>query len=921
MDRIMSSQRCPFCASWGSILVIPLVMFVVLVVLLVLASPREVGAQMSRRTASPASGDGVPYDHATMAPAVTAASLSGSIRIDGVLDEPAWLGVEPVTGFTQRVPDEGQPASERTEVRVLVGPDAIYIGARLFDSEPDRIRATLARRDVVTDFDYFIVNLDSRHDHNTAYAFTLTPSGSYQDAALGTDGQYDFGWDPVWEGAASMDEEGWSAEWKIPFSQLRFESAEDAVWGVQFTRVIARKQETATFPFTPRNETSGPHRYGHLTGLGQVQEPGRLELLPYATARSEHLIVDPADPFRTQADRFFGAGLDLKYGITGSMTLDATINPDFGQVEVDPAVVNLTQYETYFPERRPFFVEGSEIFRYGFPGFEMGSNDMGDLFYSRRIGRAPRGGFPGVDVAYSDVPSQTTIAGAMKMSGRLGAWSVGFLEAATLEEKGRYVGTGGERGAAVVEPLTNHLVARARRDFRDGSSAFGGIVTAVNRDLQDPALAEVLHSGAYVAGIDFNHMWNNREWFLTGTLTGSRVQGSREAILLTQRSSARYFQRPDAGHVELDSTRASLQGWRGSVSAGRRGGDHWRGAMALHAKSPGFEANDLGFETRVDSWGIETPLQYRNMVPNRLTRSFQVDLLPSLQWNFDGDLLGAHVFLGSMQQWSNFWRSSTSLNLYPERDTDALTRGGPVARTPGGGSISQWIGTDQRKPYSVSLSSTYAWNERGGWGFMPNLGVTFRPSSAMEVSLSPGYNRTHAVAQYVRAVTDGTADRTYGRRYVFSDLDQTTLSMSTRVSWTFTPRLSLQLYAQPFLASGEYSCFKELHQPRKWDWDVYGEEVGAVTEVSGGYRIDPDGEGPAPAFTLGNPDFSVRSLRGNAVLRWEYRPGSTLYFVWQQQRSGFEPTGEFRFAEGADALLHLPPENVFAVKVSYWWGR
>lgn len=876
---------------------------------------------MAQRNGSTPASNAVPYDHATMAPRVMALPLPGSIRIDGVLDEPAWQRVEPVTDFTQRAPEEGQPASERTEVRVLVGSDALYVGARLFDAEPDRIRAAMARRDVVSDFDYVIVNLDSRHDHNTAYAFTLTPSGSYQDAALGADGQYDFGWDPVWEGAASMDEEGWSAEWKIPFSQLRFESAEDAVWGIQFTRVIARKQETATFPFTPRNETSGPHRYGHLVGLGQVQEPGRLELLPYATARSEHLMVEAADPFRSPSDRFYNAGFDLKYGITGSMTLDATVNPDFGQVEVDPAVVNLTQYESYFSERRPFFVEGAEIFRYGFAGFEMSGNQMGDLFYSRRIGRAPRGGFPGVDAVYTDVPTQSTIAGAMKISGSLGGWSVGVLEAATLKEEGSYLTSGGERGSAVVEPFTNHVVARARRDFRDGNSALGGIVTAVNRDLTDPALAEVLHSGAYVAGIDFNHMWKNREWFVTGTLTGSRVQGSEEAILLTQRSSARYFQRPDAGHVALDPTRTSLQGWRGSLSAGRRGGDHWRGAVALYAKSPGFEANDLGFDSRVDSWGFESPLQYRNLDPNRYTRSFQVDLLPSLQWNFDGDLLGASVFLGSMQQWSNFWSSSTSLNLYPERDADALTRGGPVARAPAGGSVSQWVGTDRRKPYSVNGGMSYSWNARGGWGLSRNLGITFRPSSAMEVSLSPGYNRTHAVAQYVRAVADETADRTYGRRYVFSDLDQTTLSMSTRVSWTFTPRLSLQLYAQPFLASGDYSRFKELHQPRKWDWDVYGEEVGTVTDVSGGYRVDPDGSGPASAFTLGNPDFNVRSLRGNAVLRWEYRPGSTLYLVWQQQRSGFDPTGEFRFSNDAEALLHLPPENVFAVKVSYWWGR
>ena len=774
---------------------------------------------------------------------------------------------------------------------------------------------------MVSDFDYFVVNLDSRHDHNTSYAFTLTPSGAYQDAALGTDGEYDFGWDPVWEGAASADGEGWYAEWRIPYSQLRFESAESPIWGVQFTRVIARKQETTSFSHTPRTETGGPHRYGHLVGLGQLQEPGRLELLPYGTTRSEHLNVHADDPFRGTSEQFYAAGLDLKYGITSNLTLDATINPDFGQVEVDPAVVNLTQYETYYPERRPFFVEGAEIFRYGFPGFELNQSDLGDLFYSRRIGRAPQRNLYAMGAQFVDVPDQSTIAGAMKVSGRVGDWSVGLMEAATREEEGRYIGADGVNQSAVVEPFSNYLVGRARRDFRDGGSTVGGIFTAVNRDLTDPALEGSLHSAAYVAGVDFNHMWSNREWFLTGTLTGSRVLGSENAILLTQRSSARYWQRPDAGHVELDPTRTDMQGWRGSVSAGRRSGDHWRGSVLVQAQSPGFEANDMGFETRVDSWDINWALQYRDMEPDSLTRFYQIDFLPSVEWNFDGDLVGASVFLGSIQQWSNFWMSSTAISANPETDNDRLTRGGPVARSPGGFSVSQWIATDQRKSYNLSGNFTYAMNARGGWGIFPNVGVTVRPTSAVEVSLNPGFRQTHAVAQYVTRVQDETADRTYGTRYVFSDLDQTVLSIDTRVSWTFTPRLSLQLYMQPFLASGDYSEFKEMHEPRKWDWDIYGEERGAVTELDGGYEVDPDGDGPAEAFQLGNPDFNVRSLRGNAVLRWEYRPGSTVYLVWQQRRFGTAPYGETELLEDAQALWNIPPENVFALKVSYWWGR
>jgi len=856
-----------------------------------------------------------------MAPVVTAAPMEGSIDIDGIPDEEAWERAPTFTDFIQREPDEGYPVSERTVVRILVGPDALYIGGRFYDREPDLIRATLARRDVVSDFDYVIVNLDSRHDHNTAYAFTLTPSGAYQDAALGTDGRYDFGWDPVWEGAAHIDEEGWSAEWKIPFSQLRFESSDEAEWGIQISRTIARKQETAWLAFTPRAESSGPHRYGHLRGLGQIREPSRLELLPYVTSRSEHLNVDSGDPFRGNSERFYNTGVDLKYGITGQLTLDATINPDFGQVEVDPAVVNLTQYETYFPERRPFFIEGAEIFRYGFPGFEMGGSDLGDLFYSRRIGRAPQGSLSDLGAEYADVPDQTTIAGAMKVSGRLGnEWSVGLMEVATLEEKGRYITSDGVRGSAPIEPFSNYLVGRVRRDFRDGSSTVGGILTAVNRDLNDPALAELLHSGAYVAGIDFRHMWENREWFVTGTLTGSRVKGSAEAILLTQRSSARYWQRPDAGHVSLDPTRTSMNGWRGSISTGRRSGDHWRGSFQMSAQSPGFEANDLGFETRVDSWDAGLSLQYRDMEPDDRTRFYQIDLQPSLEWNFDGDLVGADVFLGSVQQWSNFWMSSTALSAHPETNDDRLTRGGPVARTPGGFTLSQWVSTDQRKPYSLDLNFSYARNGRGGWGVFPSFGVTFRPSSALEVSLDPSYRRTFAVAQYVTAVSDPLAESTFGKRYVFSDLAQTTLSMDTRVSWTFTPRLSLQLFMQPFLASGAYSGYKELRRPRAWGWDVYGEDAGTAQESNGTVTIDPDGGGPAQGFDFADPDFTVRSLRGNAVLRWEYRPGSAVYLVWQQRRFQYLNDGRFNLGEDYDALFRTPPENVFALKVSYWLG-
>jgi hypothetical protein len=588
-------------------------------------------------------------------------------------------------------------------------------------------------------------------------------------------------------------------------------------------------------------------------------------------------------------------------------------------VEADPAVVNLTQYESYFSERRPFFVEGSEIFRFGFSGNGHGGGS--NLFYSRRIGRAPRGGYSGLDATYVDTPDQSTIAGASKISGRIGAWSVGLMEAVTLEEEGRYATPSGQRGTVAVEPLTNYVVGRARRDFNEGNATVGTLFTATNRNLNDPALAGLLHSSAYVGGVDFIQNWKNREWYLTGTLAGSRVAGDADAMLRTQHSSARYWQRPDAGHVEVDPTRTSMMGWKGSLAAGRRAGDHWLGSVSVDANSPGFEVNDLGFNTQVDAWNADFSLQYRDMVPDDRTRRYQIDLLPSFQWNFDGTLLGARAFLGSMQQWANFWTSSITVNATAPTLDDRLTRGGPMARRAGNIGFSGGINTDQRKSYTLHICGNYSSFSDGGWNAGSHAAVTFRPTSAMEVRVDTEYRRNNPMAQYVRAFGDPMATDTYGSRYVFGELDQTTLATSARVSWTFTPDLSFQLWAQPFISTGKYQGFKEMSEPREREWNVYGQDVGTISEAGGLYTVDPDGSGSAEAFTFSNPNFNVRSLRGNAVLRWEYRPGSTVYLVWQQQRASYGQFGEFDFSNDTDALFSAPPENVFAVKVSYWMGR
>ncbi|MEK6769055.1 MAG: DUF5916 domain-containing protein, partial [Gemmatimonadota bacterium] len=503
------------------------------------------------------------HTHGRTPPVATALRVPGGvIRIDGRFDDPAWAQAEPITAFTQVVPHEGDPATERTEVRIVYDDDAIYVAARMFDSDPHGVRTQLARRDAFTEADQFRVAFDSYHDHNTSFGFSVNPSGVKLDVQIGQDGfSYDQGWDPVWDVATTRDSLGWTAEMRIPLSQLRFPQAETQVWGINLFRSIQRKAEDVVFAWSPRTDRGYASFFGHLFGLSQLPQPRRLEVLPYITAREER--IDPGttgNPFNDGSREIASAGLDLKYGLTSNLTLDATINPDFGQVEADPAFVNLSAFEQFFGERRPFFIEGADIFRFGGQQY----------FYSRRIGRSPQG-FADSRGGYVDQPQNATILGAAKLSGRTGGgWSIGLLEAATAREFAT-VDSAGTRFQDEVEPFTNYLVARGKRDFHGGSTQIGFIATAVNRSIDDSRL-DFLRTSAHAGGFDFGHRFSHNRYNFTGSVGFSRIAGDTLAIQLAQRSSARYYQRPDADYVEYDPTRTSLSGWTASLRLGKEAG-------------------------------------------------------------------------------------------------------------------------------------------------------------------------------------------------------------------------------------------------------------------------------------------------------------------------------------------------------------
>lgn len=864
-----------------------------------------------------------------------AARVDQPVRVDGRLDDAAWAAADVATDFVQQLPRAGEPSTERTEVRVTYDAEAVYVAARMFDPHPDSLVAPLARRDeAVTHSEWFNVVLDSYHDRRTAFRFGVNPAGLRRDVYHFDDGASDASWDAVWDVATAVDSAGWTAEFRIPLSQLRFNPAADGAeqtWGVQFFRYIARRDEWSYWaPYLPTH-AGFVSRFGELREIRGLRAPRRLELMPYSSARLDRQPARDGDPFYSANDAGGSVGVDVKMGVTSGLTLTATVNPDFGQVELDPAVVNLTAFETQFSERRPFFVEGADVFRFGqlhnFNGY-----GGGQFFYSRRIGRAPqRRVFPSGDAPFVDEPEQSTILAAAKVSGRTaGGWTVGFMDAMTQREEARFVDADGARHATPVEPMTNYFIGRVRRDLNGGATTVGGMLTGVNRDLSDPELEPMLRGSAYVGGVDFEHSWARRLWTVSGYVSASRVAGTADAIARTQRSPARYFQRPDADYLEIDPERTSLTGTAAALAI-QRSGD-WDMSVQLRNVTPGFEMNDMGFANRGDVRSLATFLGRRISKPWGPLQRYSAAVYTTHAWNHGGDAVFSDLGMGLNGTFRNLWNAGLNLSYEPETRNDRLTRGGPLAASPASWGVNAYAGTDPRKPLSLNASTYVGGDRAGGSDRSVSLSLNLRPSPSVRVSAGPSIGFTRDPDQFLFAEGDEAATETYGGRYVFGRLHQTTASMDMRLDWTFTPTVSLQLFAQPFVAAGDFRDFREFTTPGESEYAVYGRDRGTVCAFTAGgartYVINPTQSVTCPAtadaaegmLRVDDPDFNVRSLRGNAVLRWEYRPGSALFFVWQQERSGFEPLGGFDARRDVGRLFREPARNVFLVKATYWIG-
>lgn len=856
------------------------------------------------------SGSGASRENPVKGLVIPAIRIQGDAPvIDGILNDEAWNGAPMVTDFTQVEPNEGNPASERTEVRILYGADALYVAFRALDRRPDSIAAQLTRRDSDSYSDRVHVLVDSYHDQRTAFQFGVNPVGVKQDIYRFDDTEEDSSWDAVWEATARVDDLGWTAEFRIPYSQLRFGDHDNQTWGINFAREIARRNEVSTWAPIRQSDAAVVSRSGKIQGLRGLGSPTRMEIRPFTLARLIRAPEDAGNPFYNRNDFFSSAGADLKYGVTNDLTLDLTVNPDFGQVEADPAQVNLSAFETFYPEQRPFFIEGASIFNFG---IGVGDGDMGSesLFYSRRIGRAPQGEVDERN-GFSRVPDVSTILGAWKLSGKTrGGWSIGLLHAVTAEETAQIVTGEGNDLKDPVEPLSNYGVVRVQKDFRDGRTAVGFMGTAANRD-QEVADALQLRTGGYAGGFDFRHRFGNDDRFLVnGYLLGSHVRGSPEAMLITQKSPTRSFHRPDAHHLELDPNSTSMNGWAGKVDLFKVGGGYWRFGTTAMAKSPGFEPNDLGFQRETDLIIQAGFIGYNRYNPTEHLRRWNLNANGWHGWTFGGERVATGGNINGSLTLKNYWGGFMGINRELEAFSNGMLRGGPLIRREA--STNGWFGffTDSRKAVQANVGNNWSRaSESDSWSWSTSANLRWRPSGRMNLSLGPFVTRNVNDLQWVDHL------RTNRDHYVFGRMDQKTLGLTGRFDFTFKPDLTLQVYAQPFVSAGTFGAFKEVADPRAEKLESRFSPVAAALDGST-YLADLDGDGDPETFT--NPDFNFKQFRSTMVLRWEYRPGSLLYLVWSQGRNHSIRNGSFHFRDDLGTLFGQDAENVFMLKLSYW---
>ncbi|WP_420378700.1 DUF5916 domain-containing protein [Gilvibacter sp.] len=839
-------------------------------------------------------------------------------KIDGLLDDPAWDLVEWTTDYVEFQPDVGTPPSEQTKMKIVYDQKNLYVAFRCYQEDPSTIERRMGRRD---DFpgDWVEINLDSFGDDRTGFSFTISASGVKGDEFISENGNFDDSWNPIWYTDVNVDDEGWTAEIRIPLSQLRFGNDYEQVWGLQSTRRYFNNEERSLWQPLPANPPGWVSEFGELRGLIGLQPQKQLEIQPYTLAQLDTYEPQQGNPFRTGEDTKFTGGLDSKIGITNDLTLDLTINPDFGQVDADPGAIALDGFEIFFQERRPFFVENKNVF-----DFRLGGG-ADNVFFSRRIGRSPQGftTASGARGEFADVPINSTILGAAKFSGKTkDGWAVGVLESVTakavadiqLSDDQDVLASIEELGEAreeVVEPLTNYFVSRVQKDFNDRNSYIGGIFTATHRNMEDRL--NFLHSHAYSGGIDFKHNWKDRKYYVEGSTVLSSVRGSAEAIARTQTSLTHLFQRVDADHVEVDPNRTSLTGTSGRFEIGRQSGD-WRYNFGGNWRSPELELNDIGFLRQADDIR-----QYANVrrfwnKPTSWFRQANLGFSQFTSYDFEGNYNRIQYEVNGFINWKNNWWTEVGGAHKPRIFTNTFLRGGPRWRFSQENFFFLFSGTDQRKRLSGTLGYVHSDANQNNFQFRRYvLRLRYQPINSLSASLDVEYEKNPNKTQYVSETVFGQTPR-----YILGEIDNESLSTTLRVNYNINPNLTIQYYGQPFIFKASFTNFNYVNDATAVDLNerVTWYDDNQISFSDGLYSVDEDRDGNTD-YAFGNPDFAFVQFRSNLVLRWEYIPGSEIFLVWSQGITGLgDPSNDFNTIID-NQLLQQRPQNTFLIKATY----
>jgi hypothetical protein len=843
---------------------------------------------------------------------ITARLVTAKPVIDGVLDDECWKKGTWAGDYHQFIPNEGAKPTHPTFQNIQYDDKNIYVAFRCKDSEPKKIIRMAGVRDELAG-DMVGINFDSYRDYRTGFEFTITAWGQKVDLVLFNPANWDFNWNPVWKGKVGMEDSAWVAEMEIPLSQLRYSRKEEQVWGLHTWRWISRIQEESNWEIQSKTGPGMLYNFGELRGINGLKKSRRLEIMPFILGDIKTMEKEHGNPF-TEKGKEWGSnvGLDAKIGISSNFTVDLTINPDFGQVESDPSVMNLTAFETFYEEKRPFFLEGLTIFDNKF--------DDKSLFYSRRIGHAPSLTLTPNQEKFISTPDKTTILSAEKFSGTTSkGLSVGLIHGLTANEYAEISDKNGHITRQKVEPLANFVVARIQKGYKAGNTVIGGMLTSTNRYINDKNL-EFLSNNAYTGGLDLLHHWKDKEFFLDARLLGSYIDGSQKAITALQESSARYYQRPGADYLHYDTTLTNLRGFGGKLKVGKGSKGFWRYSTGISWLSPGMELNDLGYMNQADEINQGNEVSFFVNQPVWIFRTYNISLEQFNNWNFGGTYLGSGGHLSFMSEFKNQWSLGANLIFHSGGTDTRILRGGNDLLIPYNIMSFGSIKTDPSK--NIVGDFNYDYNHRGNqssesYQLMP--GITFRPFRSLRIGVSANYQRNRDELQYVTSLDFTTPDFMTRKHSILGTIDQKTLGLIFRVDLNITPEFSVQYYGSPFVSTGSYSEYKYITDPKADAYENRFELYKNPVLSAGNIDLDYDNN-QITDYSIENPDFNFHQLRSNLVARWEYRLGSFVYFVWSRDKTGTSGSSGASLGKSYSELGKLTPNNIFLIKLNYWFS-